>query len=257
MPILIKGSGGRKPRLQSKTITPYTSSRDYAPDNGYDGFGEITISACPSPITPTGGNAAVADVRKGKTFYSGGSLLTGTMEDATLPVPTYTTEFQNDNTKLKIAMSYKPTVGYVASTNKVSVTKTLNIPESSMAQSMCEYKHNTGFNLNYDSMNGYYFFDVNATSAKTLKYVFITQAVGSIAYKSGQHRDCLTSVYVDCEAGVAYIAYHPYEDGAQQNVFIDTLTTATSDFYLEDNRLQITARDYKVYSDYDCLAVYQ
>lgn len=32
-------------RLQSKTITPSTSTKTYFPDSGYDGFGSVTVNA--------------------------------------------------------------------------------------------------------------------------------------------------------------------------------------------------------------------
>lgn len=44
MPILIKGSGGKKAKLQQKTATPTTSSQTISPDSGYDGLSKVTVS---------------------------------------------------------------------------------------------------------------------------------------------------------------------------------------------------------------------
>lgn len=253
MPILIKGSGGRKPKLQSKTITPSTYSRSYTPDSGYDGFGEITISARPAQTKPTGGNAAAADVREGKTFYSGGSYLTGTMKDITLPVPTYTTSFTNNNTQLKIVASYTPSVGYVGSTNKVAVTKTLNIPQSSAAQAACEYLTGSFSIGPYDPTDHQYTFGtIPSVDGKTLKYILITQSCNDVL----DDGDIITSIYLDANARTADITYYRY--GAIQNLSYSkhfSTVTSNNDVWFRTN--DILTSGYGVFEKYDYLAVYQ
>ena len=255
MPILIKGSGGRKPKLQTKTITPYTYGQRYYPSSGYDGFSKVTISSRPAQTAPTGGNATAAEVRKGKTFYSGGNYLTGTMEDVTLPVPTYTTAFQNDNTKLKITSSYKPTAGYVSSTNKVSVSKTLNIPQSSASQTVCEYRSGSLSIGPWDPSDHQYLFGAFPdVSGKTLKYIFITQSCNDVL----DDGDIITSIYVDVAAATADITY--YRSGAIQNLsyssHFTSITNSSSRVWFRTDRCILTD-GYGVFEGYDYLAVYQ
>lgn len=44
MPVLIKGSG-KIPKLQSKKVPSYTEKITYTPDDGFDGFSEVTVNA--------------------------------------------------------------------------------------------------------------------------------------------------------------------------------------------------------------------
>lgn len=44
MPILIRGSGGAKAKLQEKIITPTTAQQIILPDTGYDGFSKVTVN---------------------------------------------------------------------------------------------------------------------------------------------------------------------------------------------------------------------
>lgn len=256
MPILIKGSGGAKPKLQSKTITPSTSTRSYTPDSGYDGFDKITISARPSSVTPTGGNATAADVRKGQTFYSGGNRLTGTMPDATLPVPSLFSSFENDNTRLKIIADYRPTAGYVSSTNKVYLTKTLNIPESSMTQSMCEYRNGT-INTGTPDINDFYTYEIEAVSGKTLKYAIITQ---STEYHTNIEEHYMTSIYVDCSTETAYVTINTYEHSHNVSIYTQDSTPYGGDiryWNYSNGSCAIGIKGVGVYSTYHYLAVYQ
>lgn len=261
MPILIKGSGGRKPKLQSKTISPSSNSSYYYPDSGYDGFNEITISASPSPITPTGGNATATDVRKGKTFYSGGNYLTGTMEDVTLPVPTYSTAFQNDNTKLKITSSYTPPVGYVSSTNKVSVSKTLNIPQSSASQAVCEYYTGSIVHSYSDSEN-YYEWDIRYIEGKTPKYFFITR--NSDYFRSvPSDGTMINSIAVDCSLDTAYVSMFNFNDVGEPSESITYKPISTNKFVHFDysknssGNYILTTKAKGVYDGYFYLAIYQ
>lgn len=48
MPILIKGSGGKKAKLQTKSTTPTKSTQTIKPDSGYDGLSQCTVDPIPS-----------------------------------------------------------------------------------------------------------------------------------------------------------------------------------------------------------------
>lgn len=52
MPILIKGSG-KIPKLQPKTVPSYKEKIIYTPDDGYDGFSEVTVNAIPKAVQAT------------------------------------------------------------------------------------------------------------------------------------------------------------------------------------------------------------
>lgn len=45
MPILIKGSGGKKAKLQSKTVSPSISQQIVTPDSAYDGLNKVAVNA--------------------------------------------------------------------------------------------------------------------------------------------------------------------------------------------------------------------
>lgn len=49
MPVLIKGSG-KIPKLQPKEVPSYTEKIIYTPDEGYDGFSEVTVNAIPKAV---------------------------------------------------------------------------------------------------------------------------------------------------------------------------------------------------------------
>lgn len=48
MPILIKGSGGKKAKLQAKPATPTKSTQTITPDSGFDGLSQCTVYPIPS-----------------------------------------------------------------------------------------------------------------------------------------------------------------------------------------------------------------
>lgn len=52
MPVLIKGSG-KIPKLQPKEVPSYTEKITYTPDDGYDGFSEVTVNAIPKAAQAT------------------------------------------------------------------------------------------------------------------------------------------------------------------------------------------------------------
>ena len=112
MPILIKGSGGMKePVLADDSITPTGIGAWYYPDEGYDAFSSVTVGKRSASIVPSTGNAEASQVRNGKKFRSGGVLRTGTMKDVDAPIPSLSTSFNSDNTKLTVTASYIPSVG--------------------------------------------------------------------------------------------------------------------------------------------------
>lgn len=49
MPVLIKGSG-KIPKLQPKEVPSYKEKITYTPDDGYDGFSEVTVNAIPKAV---------------------------------------------------------------------------------------------------------------------------------------------------------------------------------------------------------------
>ena len=54
MPILIKGSGGKKAKLQPKSTTPTKSTQTITPDSGFDGLSQFTVYPIPSSyISPS------------------------------------------------------------------------------------------------------------------------------------------------------------------------------------------------------------
>ena len=52
MPVLIKGSG-KIPKLQPKEVPSYKEKIIYPPDDGYDGFSEVTVNAIPKAAQAT------------------------------------------------------------------------------------------------------------------------------------------------------------------------------------------------------------
>lgn len=52
MPVLIKGSG-KIPKLQPKEVPSYKEKITYTPDDGYDGFSEVTVNAIPKAAQAT------------------------------------------------------------------------------------------------------------------------------------------------------------------------------------------------------------
>lgn len=76
MPILIKGSGGKKAKLQQKTATPSTSSQTISPDSGYDGLSKVTVSGVSKVAVSgmVGGVSGFAEVSGQMSFDVGETL---------------------------------------------------------------------------------------------------------------------------------------------------------------------------------------
>lgn len=45
MPVIIRGSGGKEPELQSITVPPMSDTQKLTPDEGYDGFSQVIVLA--------------------------------------------------------------------------------------------------------------------------------------------------------------------------------------------------------------------
>lgn len=74
------GGTGSAATLQTKTVTPTTSAQQVIPDSGYDALSKVTVSAIPSEyVSTTDATATSSDIVSGKTAYSGGQKVTGTI----------------------------------------------------------------------------------------------------------------------------------------------------------------------------------
>lgn len=73
--------------LQNKTITPTKSEQTIRADTGYDGLESVKVGAIPSEyIDTTSGTATEADILKGKTAYTKGALITGTLTASSITI---------------------------------------------------------------------------------------------------------------------------------------------------------------------------
>ena len=67
--------------LQTKSVTPTTSSQTVTPDSGYDGLSSVTVAAIPNQyIVTTDANATADDILLNKTAYVNGTKITGTIQ---------------------------------------------------------------------------------------------------------------------------------------------------------------------------------
>lgn len=78
MPVLIKGSG-KIPKLQSKEVPSYTEKIIYTPDEGYDGFSEVTVNAIPKAAQATPSISVSSDgIITASVTQNEGYVLSGT-----------------------------------------------------------------------------------------------------------------------------------------------------------------------------------
>ena len=78
MPVLIKGSG-KIPKLQPKEVPSYTEKITYTPDDGYDGFSEVTVNAIPKAAQATPSVTVKPDgIIIASVYQNEGYVLSGT-----------------------------------------------------------------------------------------------------------------------------------------------------------------------------------
>lgn len=78
MPVLIKGSG-KIPKLQSKEVPSYTEKIIYTPDEGYDGFSEVTVNSITKAVQATPNISVSSDgIITASVTQNEGYVLSGT-----------------------------------------------------------------------------------------------------------------------------------------------------------------------------------
>lgn len=71
-------------KAQSKTVTPTKEQQVVQPDSGYTHLAQVTINAIPDKyIDTTGATSEADDIKKDKTAWVNGKLVTGTHTDPT------------------------------------------------------------------------------------------------------------------------------------------------------------------------------
>lgn len=121
--------------LQTKSVTPTTSSQTVTPDSGYDGLSSVTVNAIPSQyITTTDATAIAAEILEGSTAYVNGSKITGTMRDnsgisETLPI----------NGSYTIPEGYHDGTGTVSQNLATKAAATYNVSSSNQTIAANQY----------------------------------------------------------------------------------------------------------------------
>lgn len=121
MPILIKGSG-KIPKLQPKEVPSYTEKITYTPDEGYDGFSEVTVNAIHKAAQATPSISVNPDgIITASVYQNEGYVLSGT-KSVKHPLNTQSGKTVTPSTKQQTAVETgKYTTGnvYVAGDNNL------------------------------------------------------------------------------------------------------------------------------------------
>lgn len=121
MPVLIKGSG-KIPKLQPKEVPSYTEKITYTPDDGFDGFSEVTVNAIPKATQATPSITVKPDgFIIASVYQNEGYVLSGT-KSAKLQLNTQSGKTVTPSTTQQTAVaSEKYTTGnvYVAGDNNL------------------------------------------------------------------------------------------------------------------------------------------
>lgn len=102
-------SGSSSPTLQTKTVTPTTSSQSVTPDSGYDGLSKVTVNAIPSNyIVPSGT----------KTITSNGTYDVTSYASATVNIASGSS---NNNCEAYIVDASNPVVNFNTTSGTIKV----------------------------------------------------------------------------------------------------------------------------------------
>lgn len=102
-------SGSSSPTLQTKTVTPTTSSQSVTPDSGYDGLSKVTVNAIPSNyIVPSGT----------KTITSNGTYDVTSYASATVDIASGSS---NNNCEAYIVDASNPVVNFNTTSGTIKV----------------------------------------------------------------------------------------------------------------------------------------
>lgn len=257
MPIIFKGSGNKKPKLYEGYFSSYTSSYDYTPKSGYDGFSSVYVYGY-SPYY-TDGNASQSDVRSGKTFYSGGSSKTGNMSDVTLPSPSVEHSFSADKTQITFTVSYTPpSTGYNSSATSKTNTTYIDIPETTIQGAVFRSGNLTTTTTRIDDVM-HMCLTIPYVSGKTLKRVVAVHS---------------TTSYYDSDIYLVQIININCAEDTVDLVWIRTDFTGTNDdkwehgdgisgggfIFAQESAgyvIKMSAANYSAYKSYRYIAVYE
>lgn len=232
MPIIFKGSGNKKPKLYDGYFSSYTSSYDYTPNSGYDGFSSVYVYGY-SPYY-TDGNASQSDVRSGKTFYSDGYSKTGNMSDVTLPSPSVEHSFSADKTQITFTVSYTPpSTGYNSSATQKTNTTYIDMPETTIQGAVFQSGTITPTTSTYQGAT-HWWLSFPLVSGKTLKHVAVTRTSRAYSRKG--------SLLIQC---IRVNGYGKSENSNDNTIEVISTTLPENDFpYNEHESFNIASNDY-------------